>query len=51
MTARIQNTAIQPEVTTGIQHLFKAIYAGGVPPQTLELVHLCRKNMAQAGPA
>jgi AhpD family alkylhydroperoxidase len=40
MTARIQNMALQPDVTTGIQHLFKAIYAGGVPPQTLELVHL-----------
>ena len=40
MTARIQNTALQPDVTTGIQHLFKAIYAGGVPPQTLELIHL-----------
>ena len=40
MTARIQNMALQPDVTTGIQHLFKAIYAGGVPPQTLELIHL-----------
>ena len=40
MTARIQNMALQPDVTTGIQHLFKAIYAGGVAPQTLELVHL-----------
>ncbi len=40
MTARIQNTAPNPDLTTGIQHLFKAIYAGGVPAQTLELVHL-----------
>jgi AhpD family alkylhydroperoxidase len=40
MTARIQNAASQPGITTGVQHLFKAIYAGGVPPQTLELVHL-----------
>lgn len=39
MTARIQN-ATQPDVTTGVQHLFKAIYAGGVPPETMELVHL-----------
>ena len=39
MTSRIQN-AVQPEVTTGVQHLFKAVYAGGVPQQTLELVHL-----------
>src|ERR1700722_11026578 len=39
MTARIQN-AVQPDVTTGVQHLFKAVYAGGVPQATLELVHL-----------
>jgi AhpD family alkylhydroperoxidase len=41
MTApRIQDTTPQPDVTTGVQHLFKAVYAGGVPRQTLELVHL-----------
>jgi AhpD family alkylhydroperoxidase len=40
MTARIQNATVRPDVTTGIQHLFKAIYSGGVPRQTLELVHL-----------
>ena len=40
MTARIQNTTRQPDLTTGVQHLFKAVYAGGVPRQTLELVHL-----------
>lgn len=40
MTARIQNAASQPDITTGIQHLFKQMYAGGVPRQTLELVHL-----------
>jgi len=40
MTARIQNAAIQPDVTTGVQHLFKAVYAGGIPAQTLELAHL-----------
>jgi AhpD family alkylhydroperoxidase len=40
MTARIQQSAPDPNLTTGVQHLFKAIYAGGVPPQTLELVHL-----------
>ena len=39
-TARIQNTAAQPHVTAGVQHLFKAVYAGGVPRETLELVHL-----------
>jgi len=40
MTARIQNMASQPDVTTGVQQIFKAVYSGGVPPQTLELVHL-----------
>jgi AhpD family alkylhydroperoxidase len=40
MTARIQNATSQPDITTGVQHLFKAVYAGGVPRQTLELVHL-----------
>jgi AhpD family alkylhydroperoxidase len=40
MAARIQNPAIGPDVATGVQHLFKAIYAGGVPRETLELVHL-----------
>jgi AhpD family alkylhydroperoxidase len=25
---------------TGVQHLYKAVYAGGVPHETLELVHL-----------
>jgi len=40
MTARIQNATAQPDVTTGVQHLFKAVYSGGVPRQTLELVHL-----------
>jgi len=40
MTARIQNTTPQPDVTTGVQHLIKAAYAGGVPRETLELVHL-----------
>ena len=40
MTTRIQNATSQPDITTGVQHLFKAIYAGGVSRQTLELVHL-----------
>jgi AhpD family alkylhydroperoxidase len=39
MEARIK-IATSPDVTTGVQHLFKAIYAGGVPRETLELVHL-----------
>jgi AhpD family alkylhydroperoxidase len=40
VTTRIQNTTISPDVTTGVQHLFKAVYTGGVPQQTLELVHM-----------
>jgi len=40
MTARIQNMASQPDVTTGVQHIFKAVYSAGVPRPTLELVHL-----------
>jgi AhpD family alkylhydroperoxidase len=40
MTTRIQNTTLQPDITAGIQHLFKAAYAAGVRRQTLELVHL-----------
>ena len=40
MAARIQQMTPNPDLTTGVQHLFKAIYAGGVPRQTLELVHL-----------
>jgi AhpD family alkylhydroperoxidase len=40
MTARIQNAAGHPDITTGVQHLFTAVYASGVPRQTLELVHL-----------
>ncbi|GAA1533528.1 carboxymuconolactone decarboxylase family protein [Dactylosporangium maewongense] len=39
-TPRIQNTATQPDITAAIQHLYKQVYAGGVPRQTLELVHL-----------
>jgi len=40
MTARIQNMAPQPDLATGIEHLLKAAYSGGVPRQTMELVHL-----------
>ena len=40
MTARIQNATSQPDITAGVQQLFKAVYSGGVPRQTLELVHL-----------
>jgi AhpD family alkylhydroperoxidase len=40
MTARIQNATSQPDLTPAVQHLFKEVYTGGVPRQTLELVHL-----------
>jgi AhpD family alkylhydroperoxidase len=40
MTARIADTKPSPEVMTGVQHVYKAIYAGGVPSETLDLVHL-----------
>ncbi|HEX6796726.1 MAG TPA: carboxymuconolactone decarboxylase family protein [Ktedonobacterales bacterium] len=41
MQARMQNPAvILPEANDGIQVLIKAVYKGGVPRATLELVHL-----------
>jgi AhpD family alkylhydroperoxidase len=41
MQARMSNPAsVIPEATTAIQALLKATYKGGVPPKTLELVHL-----------
>ncbi|MFC5181181.1 carboxymuconolactone decarboxylase family protein [Actinomadura harenae] len=40
MTARIRDTAPQPGITQGVQHIFKEVYSGGVPRETLELVHL-----------
>ena len=40
MEARIKDAGTQPDVMTGVQHLFKAVYSGGVPRETLELVHL-----------
>jgi AhpD family alkylhydroperoxidase len=40
MTARIENAAPDPDVTTSVQHIYKAVYSSGLPRQTLELVHL-----------
>ena len=40
MTARIQNSSGHPDITKGVQDIFKAIHGGGVSAQTLELVHL-----------
>ncbi|MFI7626053.1 carboxymuconolactone decarboxylase family protein [Microbispora rosea] len=39
MEARLKSPA-NPDVTTAVQHLYKAIHAGGVDPRVLELVHL-----------
>jgi AhpD family alkylhydroperoxidase len=39
MEARMKS-ATNPDVTTAIQHLYKAIHAAGVDPLVLELVHL-----------
>lgn len=41
MTARMSNPAtLLPGVTDAIGGLMKAVHAGGVPPETIELVHL-----------
>jgi AhpD family alkylhydroperoxidase len=41
MAARMTNPAkVLPDTVTGVQGLFKAIYQGGVPKATLDLVHL-----------
>lgn len=40
MASRIQDPASHPDITKGVQEIFKAVYSGGVPQQTLELVHL-----------
>ncbi|AWS41592.1 carboxymuconolactone decarboxylase family protein [Streptosporangium sp. 'caverna'] len=39
MEARMKGAA-NPDVSTAIQHLYKAIHAGGVDPRLLGLVHL-----------
>lgn len=39
MEARLKNT-VNPDLMTAIQHLHKAIAAGGVDPRLLSLVHL-----------
>ncbi|MGP4112633.1 carboxymuconolactone decarboxylase family protein [Streptomyces sp. 4N509B] len=39
MEARLTSTP-NPDVTTAVQHLMKAIHSGGVAPRLLELVHL-----------
>jgi len=37
---RLPNDAGSSETVAGVQQIVKAIYAGGAPPETLELVHM-----------
>jgi AhpD family alkylhydroperoxidase len=37
---RLSNAASSPDAVAGVQQIIKAIYAGGAPRQTLELVHM-----------
>ena len=37
---RLSNSAGSTDAVAGVQQILKAIYAGGVPAQTLELVHM-----------
>lgn len=49
MAPRIKAEPI-PDLNTAIQHLLKAIEAGGVDPQVLELVHLRGSQINGCGP-
>ncbi|MET8690843.1 MULTISPECIES: carboxymuconolactone decarboxylase family protein [Streptomyces] len=40
MEARLQNPAMILDATQPVQDMYKAIYSGGVPKTTLDLVHL-----------
>lgn len=40
MSARIENTTPDPEVTTAVQHIYKAVHASGLPRKIIDLVHL-----------
>ncbi|BBA96360.1 hypothetical protein RVR_1626 [Actinacidiphila reveromycinica] len=40
MEARMKNPAMILNATQSVQDMYKAIYAGGVPKTTLDLVHL-----------
>lgn len=37
---RLSNGASSPDAVAGVQQIIKAIHAGGVPRETLELVHM-----------
>jgi AhpD family alkylhydroperoxidase len=49
MPARTNGQA-SPDMRTAIQHLYKAIHAGGVDPLVLELVHLRASQINGCGP-
>ncbi|MFF5020099.1 carboxymuconolactone decarboxylase family protein [Streptomyces sp. NPDC001165] len=49
MEARMKSSA-NPDVITAIQHLIKAIHAGGVDPRLLDLVHLRASQINGCGP-
>ncbi|GAB3895898.1 carboxymuconolactone decarboxylase family protein [Microbispora bryophytorum] len=49
MEARMKSPA-NPDVITAVQHLYKAIHAGGVDPRVLELVHLRASQINGCGP-
>ena len=40
MSARIENTTPDPDVTTAVQHIYKAVHASGLPRKIVDLVHL-----------
>ena len=40
MSARIENTTPDPDVTTAVQHIYKAVHASGLPRGIVDLVHL-----------
>jgi AhpD family alkylhydroperoxidase len=40
MSARIENTTPDPDVTTAVQHIYKAVQASGLPRKIVDLVHL-----------
>ncbi|MEU0227483.1 carboxymuconolactone decarboxylase family protein [Streptomyces sp. NPDC006284] len=49
MEARMKSPA-NPDVVTAIQHLMKAMHAGGVDPRLLDLVHLRASQINGCGP-
>jgi AhpD family alkylhydroperoxidase len=40
MSARIESTTPDPDVTTAVQHIYKAVHASGLPREIVDLVHL-----------